>query len=716
VPPALVSAERLDQVATVASALPPVHLAGFECRLAGDDGQVDLQQGIFWRDHERKILAHFLRSDQAVGLGWDGARRLLERSCVPGTGVQDGVAEVWLEMDVLTDRVLGSGTPGLTEPSVIALFHGPRATSPATPEVRRAVLDALLGTAGTTTFPAALDRCSGALPSPAWVSHLGVMLGRDPLGVRVNISDLPLRHFVSYLRDVGWPGDAAQLYVWARELLAIGENVVLCLDILDDLLPRAGLECFFGNSVPLDRRWEPMLERLVALDLCTPEKAKGLLGWPGRITPPEAAHYWPDDLVAQSLGRPAGQFGVIDRLLSHVKLTWHESRPVAAKAYFGYKHSWLGPAQPRDGLATPSVSAGDGSDRRVAPLGRTPATLTAVVDRAVDYLLAARNQGGWWRDFSGRDAHGFGDESARGASSDEWVTAYIAAVLATVPRPAARAAAEQAMELLVTRRADGPGWGYDLLVPPDADTTTWVLRLAQAIGSNASTRLAAGRRFIAGLVGPSGGLATYGPATPGRHWNYAGEERVLDGWYAPHTCVTAAAAVLDLDEQPRLLGYLRRAQRQDGSWGGYWWDDDEYTTARASEALAGHSGHGTAVAAATAWAAERFVGAGAVWSAAHAGESAFATALALQTVLAEPARIDARAQVIARATWWLAGAQSSDGSWPPSAHLRIPDPLAVDPLASPATTTNYIDDRGLFTTATALSALSSVASLGPALL
>jgi len=294
-----------------------------------------------------------------------------------------------------------------------------------------------------------------------------------------------------------------------------------------------------------------------------------------------------------------------------------------------------------------------------------------------------------------------------GYASDEWVTAYVAWALASVPDARARSAAENALELLLERRQDAPGWGYHALLPPDADTTTWALRLAQDLGVAGGERLASARRFVAGLVGPTGGVATYERAAAPELARFLRMDGSYDGWCATHTCVTAAAAVLGLD--PRLLSYLRRNQRSDGAWSGHWWDDDEYTTARATEALAGQQEDRARVGHAVAWAARRIDEDGGVRSVAAGRQSAFATALALQVVLTGVSDGLADQGAVERASRWLVDHQRTDGSWEPSARLRVPAPDAVDPLASPATTLTYLDNDAVFTTATVLAALSRVA-------
>ncbi|HJV09514.1 MAG TPA: prenyltransferase/squalene oxidase repeat-containing protein, partial [Acidimicrobiales bacterium] len=235
-----------------------------------------------------------------------------------------------------------------------------------------------------------------------------------------------------------------------------------------------------------------------------------------------------------------------------------------------------------------------------------------------------------------------------------------------------------------------------------------VLRLARTLDAADGDRFAAARRFVIGLTGPTGGVATYEPVAAGQLAEFLRMEGSYAGWCGTHTCVTAAAAVLDLD--PRMPEFLVQAQRPDGSWAGHWWDDDEYTTARAIEALVPDVDHADAVMRATAWAAARISDNGAVRSVAHGGDSPFATALALQAVVGGQRHDGARDGAAARATQWLVANQRADGSWAPSARLRVPAPAVIDPLDSPETTLTYIDDDAVFTTATVLAALSAAAA------
>jgi hypothetical protein len=639
-PEQLVPAEAVAGLTALAKTLPPVHVAGFECRLAEGDASVDLQQAVFERDGHPAAMARWLAAAESLSPAWERVRRIC--SDWPA-----GVKELWLEFD--------------PEPSVFAvLAHDTDA---------RDVLPALVDGASDPV----LNRCVEAAPAPARVSHLGAMLGRPGAALRIHVSDVPLDSLERFLRDAGWPGDAPRAAELARLLLDHGDQVVLCFDVLyGEMLPRLGLECFFFQQ-GVDPRWSPLLARLVDLGVCAPEKAGALRRWPGVVTPLDPPAPWPDDLVVASLAQPEDVFGVVERRLSHVKLTVAPNAQVSAKAYFGFGHVWA-----------PAVRRA--ADPRSIPAVRVAASVDDAIDAAVAFLLRARNQGGWWRDFFDRARPADADRRVTGYASDEWLTAYVANAMAVAPRLAAGEAARHAFELLMARRGSG-GWGYHALLPPDADTTTWVLRLAATVSVADHPRLVEARSFLAALTGPSGAVATYERAAVPQLREFLAMDGAYDGWCGEHTCVTAAAASL----QRESLAHLAAEQRDDGSWTGHWWDDDEYTTARAIEALAPHPEFADAVARGVAWAADRVDG------------SPFATALAIQAVVAgagapRPAAVES-----------LLATQRADGSWEPSARLRVPSPDAADPLATPDTTLTYVDDDALFTSATVLWALSAVA-------
>jgi hypothetical protein len=514
------------------------------------------------------------------------------------------------------------------------------------------------------------------------------MLGRPLPTMRVHVSPLPPAAMVPYLERLEWPGDPDAIKAQATVLFDYVDLVVLCLDILDGRLLRLGLEASFANNHGLNPRWPALLARLTDLGMCSSEKASALVGWPGEITPLSAPGPWPDDLIVRGLTRSAAALGALDRRLSHVKLTCLPGQAPSAKAYFGYGYVWTMPS-----------AAGD---HQPAPPRKPAADVERAIEAAVGYLLAVRHQSGWWRDFFDTRSVGF---------SDEWVTAYVGDALAGTGQPRARAGAREAFELLLTRRETAAGWGYNVLLPADGDGTTWALRLARSLAQSEHARVAAGQGRLRSLTGPEGGLASYTAA------DVAPLDEILQmggdyaGWRAAHLCITAPAAVLGSE---MTLSYLRATQNPDGSWSSYWWDEDEYATAWAVQALAEHASErdADAIAAAVAWCGRRIGADGAVRARADGEPSVFATALALHAIGTGAAESHGSVRIPAaeRAQRWLLERQLKDGSWDASAHLRVPEPSAHDPSAAPESIMYYIPDCGVWTTATVVAALSAVDS------
>jgi hypothetical protein len=328
----------------------------------------------------------------------------------------------------------------------------------------------------------------------------------------------------------------------------------------------------------------------------------------------------------------------------------------------------------------------------------------AACDAATRYLLEHRSEQGWWIDF----------ELAPGPS-DAWVTGYVGTVLAGLADSRAREAAHSAWQLLLGRRRDLAGWGYNALPPPDADSTIWALRLAQAVNGSDSTRVLRALNFLSSHVRPDGSVTTYGWEEEIRAFIQATPQISFTGWCGPHTCVTAAGAALPALHDRACL-YLRGVQRADGSWKSYWWCDHAYATALAAEALAagGEAGDVERIRRAALWARQQLDDQGVVPTRLHPEGSAFAGAWCVCALSLCP-EVEGGRAALTRAVAGVMRLQRPDGSWAPSAVLRVPPPDVTDPDSyhdwRPGGRIEgaiILDKRALFTTATALAALRKV--------
>jgi prenyltransferase beta subunit len=327
--------------------------------------------------------------------------------------------------------------------------------------------------------------------------------------------------------------------------------------------------------------------------------------------------------------------------------------------------------------------------------------VNAAIESATQFLINARTLDGWWKDFN----------LAPGCS-DEWVTAYVGTAIAQLATPSTMAIALKAWHLLLQRQDTSPGWGYNTLVPRDADSTIWALQLANAIGCSNWDAAQQAREFLAQHLRPGGGIATYSTEHPIRRFIGAEEHISFQGWCGPHTCVTAAAAAL-----PQLrftaCDFMRQTQQEDGYWKSYWWCEDEYATALAAEALANGIDvqDGDRVQRAVQWALSRIKRDGSVASAIQPSGAAFATAWVVRILLlGEPSRI---AMPLAQTVQWLLNQQQPDGSWIASSGLRVPPPDLIDPATFQQRWMLHglgeggisLDQHRIFTTATILQAL-----------
>jgi hypothetical protein len=280
----------------------------------------------------------------------------------------------------------------------------------------------------------------------------------------------------------------------------------------------------------------------------------------------------------------------------------------------------------------------------------------SAIDGAIGYLLERRNRNGWWTDF----------DTLAGPST-EWVSAFVALALAQTNHLGARVAARETWSRLKRHRWWSPGWGFNHTVPSDADTTIWVLHLATALRRPASRRTL---RFLSRHITADGALTTYARVGPIRAFTRANRTS-FSGWCGAQGCVTAAGAGLQqLPDRERVLTWIRGAQCPAGNWNSYWWSSPHYATALASEALARVADPGDAgrVSRAVQWTAHDLER--------HGGDaSPFVQAFAVRTLLLNRKAASTASAVLEQIT----RAQHADGSWTPSARLRIPPPDVTEP-------------------------------------
>lgn len=273
-----------------------------------------------------------------------------------------------------------------------------------------------------------------------------------------------------------------------------------------------------------------------------------------------------------------------------------------------------------------------------------------------------------------------GFETLAGVST-EWVSAFVLYALKRC-RPEPDAPALRAL-WRAQRRAGG--WGYNPEVPPDCDSTAWVLLALGPRYLRPSAALRARAYLLRHQHDASGGFVTYTPQDE-IHRYIDVDPSLVTGWTSPHTCVTGVALQALLlsggaRRDPRAIrhavGYLASTER-DGSWTSYWWDGSAYATYHALRGLALARALTPDLADRVARRLLDVQQADGGWTDHEGGPSeTFATALLTQALLLVwPVR---GWDAVRRAAAWLVAAQEEDGGWPSIPILQIPPPPEHDP-------------------------------------
>jgi hypothetical protein len=294
----------------------------------------------------------------------------------------------------------------------------------------------------------------------------------------------------------------------------------------------------------------------------------------------------------------------------------------------------------------------------------TPA-LAALVS-ACHYLAGRQERDGFWRDY----------DLPPGPSS-EWVTAFVGYALLGARFACTHTESFSRALSALRLSCRSSGWGYNAAVAADADSTAWAVR--SFVRANTEVPIEP-ISCLAAYVGPEGGARTFvcGPKY-GR-------------WTIEHVDVTAVLglAMKEAGASGSALDRVRRwtldQRNGDGLWTSFWWTFDAYATARVLEFLASTGGiPGDVVEASRCYVEKR---------------RDYTTAAETANLLMMASRVGACPDA------WipsLLGCQRSDGGWPPSRVLKVPNQKTAseDELA-------FEDGNGLMSTAMAVMALTGI--------
>lgn len=630
-PSSLVSPAQLKLLKQAADFFPPLIRFGLECRLNNQE-QVDLQLCIRRDEDDLPAISGWfqnkLRGDQEFERITDFLSRWADKS----SAYHENISEVFLELDVLPSGIKApllflELQRGLTDAGMKA-FCLP-------------MLAETLG--GTASFFKCFETILKACPAPAFIAYLGIQFSRDVKVLRINIKRLPVTAVAPFLERIGYAWTGPALNHWIAATFNYADQVTLCIDVAENVLPGIGLECFWKGQPRKEAYWQFFIDNLNTHQPFHKEKIAEVLNWNKEIFPGHINN-WPEHLWIASLSRPENEFTFLKKWISHLKLSYHPEKDITLKAYLGYEHLWK---------MKETSALRNGKKER--------ATIKVIIDieqaisRGIDYLLGSQQQSGWWKDFY-----------LSPGSSDEWITAYVAFHLARMQCPKTMESLESAWNILKTRYRKNEGWGYNALTPADADSTIWTWLFA-TVAKFTDEFPEPGFDLMKTYLAEDGGIITYSLNGPiGKNAREMGRQQ-FNGWQIPHNCVTAAYA---LTGAQNAIDFLIAHQHVNGYWYSYWWAGPEYATALSVEALFMKDAdkYKEAIAAAVKWALGE-----AKKELADAAPNDFKIGLLLKTILCSPLNKDQR-MLAQSMVDYLLDTQQPLGYWNPSAEMRFPVP------------------------------------------
>lgn len=313
------------------------------------------------------------------------------------------------------------------------------------------------------------------------------------------------------------------------------------------------------------------------------------------------------------------------------------------------------------------------------------------LQNGIGYLMRTQNKQGHWMDFDcDIEPGGFWQVGI----SDQWVTGTVVACLRDADINLDIQNLDQSCETAerwLMRSVRKHGWGWNVAVDPDADSTAWVLRTNLG-KSNAELALLS----LADYQRDDGGIATYASRSKGE-WSIAHPDVTANMILSLHVNGHASHGV-NLESAVR---YLVDQQKGDGHWDAYWWDSTVYTTALAGEVLLNEIKYQHVLNKAVNY-IKRSQNIDGGWG--KNQSNTIDTALCLRfisTIVTERTSNDLE-KYRKKGIEWLCSHQNADGSWPSSKLLLPPSSLS----GIKGENVKCADSISIFSSALAVSALS----------
>lgn len=324
--PPLFSAEAMAHLRALADRLPSCSVGGFECRLGEKSPRVDFH--VFLPTGSLRLIDTFRDHP-----GWQPLRDLAGLCADRASPVGRGVLNFVLEFDVEAPR------DEIPAPSVFAALARPPAPGA---ELATSVVREQLRPTPLARLRQQVDRCLDALVPGAFVNHAGAMTVREPRVVRLNVGGVGPDRVPQCLAAMGWDGDLEHIRSAVARLEPWTDSLDLALDVSETgLMPRLGFECFLHRQPADEPRWQGLLDQLVRLGLCAPDKAQALVRWPGVDRQGTSPGPWPLALVVADRILAERVVSFFVRRINHLKVIVDGGRMREAKAYLLFGHQWM---------------------------------------------------------------------------------------------------------------------------------------------------------------------------------------------------------------------------------------------------------------------------------------------------------------------------------------------------------------------------------------
>lgn len=659
-PKELADKDQLRLLQERARFFPPILRIGIECRM-NDERQVDLQQCLLRDRDDLPYLLSWLKKQSIQSDGeWEALSSFFFKWANPSSTYHKNINEIFLEMDVL---------PGKQRVPLL-FFSLDEEDKHKTNDFLIKVLQETLGK--NRSFYPILERCFKSCPENASVFYAGIQFSRNIDAIRINIKNLYPQQVIPFLAELGYKHFTPELEHWINFVYSLSDRVRVCIDLGKSVFPKIGFECFWDDPPSIDTRWEAFLDELVSKDICLKAKAEAILSWDHDIYPHQSIP-WPEHLWIQSLQKPIDEFTYLKRKVSHLKLSIDPLNQPELKSYLGYGNLWL------------KMGKGDQEEEvnKEAPLAEK--TIDNAIDQGLAFILSVQKQSGAWIDFQ-----------LPPGKSDEWVTAYVGYYLSFFDHKGVEDSFKRAWDFLQIRYRPNTGWGYNVVTPADADSTLWAYLLSTRISGTDHLLL---QNLLPQYFLNTGGVSTYLENDKIRKNTRLGKEASFDGWQSLHLCVTAAYA---LTGNKNALKSVIKNQNQDGSLTAYWWASDEYATALTVEAMSSDfTRNEKALKKAFDWSFDQLS-----ISLKSPVPSVFNISFLIRALLFSR-DLAPFMEIIEKGAAVLLTTQQQNGSWAPSAALRVPMPATVNPDEKE---NNWIvkDQNGIFTSITVLNTLNQI--------